>query len=429
MAAPTHAPSIPPLPPAQPTAPDKPSRWPLPAGLRALRHRNYRLFFIGQLISLTGTWMQSVAQGWLVLSLTDSPAWLGAVAAINSLPVLLFSLPAGAIIDRVSKHRLLLITQVVAMSLALVLAGLTITGTAQLWHVLVLAFLLGVVNSFDATARQSFTVEMVGREDLLNAIALNSSIFNAARTIGPAVAGVLVALIGEGPAFLLNGLSFGPVIASLLLMRLPPYSPPSGAKRSGQLAEGLRYIAGQPVVRALLTQAGAISFFGFVQIPLLPIIARDIMGLGAEGLGWLSAASGTGALIASIMLAQLGDRLPRGRLLTVAVLLYPLFLIGFSFTRSLLPGMAMLALAGWAGVSTMALTNTLIQSVVPDNLRGRVMSVFTMFLMGLSPMGGMIAGTVAQAVGSVPLVVAASATIAWLIAVAGAVFSPHIRRL
>jgi MFS family permease len=370
-----------------------------------------------------------VAQGWLVLHLTDSPGWLGAVAAINSLPVLLFSLPAGTIIDRVSKHRLLLITQVVAMVLALVLAGLTISGVVQLWHVLVLALLLGTVNAFDATARQSFTVEMVGKEDLLNAIALNSSIFNAARTVGPAAAGVIVALIGEGPAFLLNGLSFGAVIAGLLLMRLPPYTAPKNAKRGGQTIEGLRYIAGEPVVRSLLLQAGAISLFGFVQIPLLPIFARDIMGLGADGLGWLSAASGGGALAAALTLAQMGDKIPRGRFLTIAVLLYPLFLIGFTFTRTLVPGMAMLALAGWAGVSTMALTNTLIQSVVPDNLRGRVMSVFTMFLMGLSPMGGMLAGVIAEAVGSVPLVVAASAALAWLIAVVGAVVSPHIRRL
>jgi MFS family permease len=401
----------------------------LPNGLRALRHRNYRLFFIGQLLSLTGTWMQSVAQGWLVLQLTNSPGWLGAVAAINSLPVLLFSLPAGAIIDRVSKHRILLVTQIVAMALALILAFLTMTGLVQLWHVLMLALLLGIVNAFDATARQAFTVEMVGKEDLLNAIALNSSIFNAARTVGPAAAGVIVALIGEGPAFLLNGLSFGAVIAGLLMMRLPPFTAPKNSNRSGQTIEGLRYIAGEPVVRSLLTQAGAISLFGFVQIPLLPVFARDIMGLGADGLGWLSAASGSGALFAALLLAQLGDKLPRGKVLTVSALLYPVFLTGFTFTRDLLPGMAFLVLAGWAGVTTMALTNTLIQSVVPDNLRGRVMSVFTMFLMGLSPMGGMLAGVIAEAIGSVPLVVAASAAIAWVIAAFGAVTSPHIRQL
>lgn len=401
----------------------------LPPMLRALRHRNYRLFFTGQLVSLTGTWMQSVAQGWLVLRLTDSPLMLGLVAACNSLPVLLFSLPAGAIIDRVSKHTLLLVAQLVAMTLALILALLTLTGMVQVWHVLLLATLLGLVNAFDATARQSFTVEMVGHDDLLNAIALNSSIFNGARTVGPAVAGLVVATIGEGPAFLLNGLSFLAVIAGLLMMRLPPFRAPSGARRSGQLREGLRYIATEPTVRALLSLAAVISLFGFVYIPLLPVFARDVLGAGASGLGWLSASSGIGALTAALLLAQFGDRIPRGRMLTVGLLLYPVFMVGFTQMRSLPLAMLLLALAGWAGVTTMALTNTLIQSVVPDELRGRVMSVFTLLLMGLSPLGGMAAGAVAEAVGNVPLVVAVCAALSWALSLVGVVRSPQVRRL
>lgn len=400
----------------------------LPPMLRALRHRNYRLFFIGQLISLTGTWMQSVAQGWLVLRLTDSPALLGLTAAASSLPVLLLSLPAGALADRVPKHRLLLVSQIVAMLLAATLAALTLSGLVQVWHILVLAMLLGVVNAFDAPARQSFTVEMVGREDLLNAIALNASIFNGARTIGPAVAGVVVALIGEGPAFALNALSFSFVIAGLLMMRLPPFKG-GGARRAGALREGLGYIRGEPRVLALLALAAGVSLFCFVHIPLMPVFARDVLGTDAGGLGALSAASGLGALAAALILAQLGDRVPRGRLLVAASLTYPALMIAFTMTRWMPLAMLMLALAGWAGVTIMALTNTLIQSIVPDALRGRVMSVFTLLLMGASPMGGMLAGLLAQAVGSVPLVVAASAAIGWAIAATVTVRAPFLRTL
>ncbi len=401
----------------------------VPPMFRALRHRNYRLFFVGQLLSLTGTWMQSVAQGWLVLRLSDSPALLGLVAAAASLPVLLFSLPAGTLVDRVSKHRLLITTQLIAMLLAAILAVLTLSGLVQVWHVIALAALLGTVNAVDGPARQAFTVEMVGREDLLNAIALNSSIFNGARTLGPAVAGMVVALIGEGPAFALNAASFLFVIAGLLMMRLPPYHAPARARRGGQLREGLGYIRSEPRVRALLIQAGAISLFCFVHIPLLPVFARDILGIGASGLGALSSASGLGALTAALLLAQLGERLPRGRLLGMAALIYPGLMIAFSLSRWLPLSLLLIALAGWAGVTTMALTNTLIQSIVPDGLRGRVMSVFTLLLMGLSPMGGMLAGMAAQLVGSVPLVVAASSLIGWLILVGVALRAPFLRAL
>jgi MFS family permease len=398
----------------------------LPLMLRALRHRNYRLFFVGQLISLIGTWMQNVALGWLVLRLTNSPALLGLVAAASSLPVLLLSLSAGAVADRISRHRLLVITQVAATVLALVLALLTLFGVIQVWEVLLLSLLGGVVNAFDAPARQAFTVEMVDREDLLNAIALNSSIFNGARTIGPAVAGVVVALIGEGPAFMLNALSFGAVIAGLLMMRLPPFTPPP-ARRGGALREGIRYILGEERVSALLLQAGALSFFGFVYIPLLPIFARDVLQVGASGLGWLSASSGIGALIAALMLASAGESTRRGRLLILSALAYGPLMIAFSLSRFMPLSMLILCLCGWSGVTSIALTNTLIQSIVPDSLRGRVMSVFTLLMMGTSPMGGMFAGLIAQALGSVPIVVAASAGLSCLIVIASALRTPVIR--
>ncbi|WP_322815867.1 MFS transporter [Chloroflexus sp.] len=399
-----------------------------PAMFRALRHRNYRLFFFGQLISLTGTWMQSVAQGWLVLRLTDSPFLLGLVAAANSLPVLFLTLFAGTVADRFPKRRILLVTQSVAMILAATLAGLTLTGTVHISHVLILAFLLGCVNAFDAPTRQAFTVEMVGREDLLNAIALNSSIFNGARTMGPAVAGIVVAWIGEGPAFLFNALSFGAVLASLSLMQLDARQA-NGMQRSNMLRTGLHYIATEPAVRALLLRAGAVSFFCFVHIPLLPVFARDILQIGAAGLGWLSAASGFGSLVAALTLAQLRDDAPRGKLLTTASLLYAPLLIGFTQARTVPLALLFIGLCGWAGVTTMALTNTLIQLIVPDDLRGRVMSVFTLSLMGLSPLGGMLAGSIAELIGSVPLVVAGSALIGWLLVLSVEWQAPYLRRM
>jgi MFS family permease len=247
------------------------SRLRLPALLRALRHRNYRLFFGGQLISLTGTWMQSVAQGWLVLRLTDSPAWLGVVAAAMSVPALLFSLPAGTLADRVPRRSVLVTTQTCAMLLALTMALLTFSGRIQVWHIILLAALLGMVNAFDAPTRQAFTIEMVGREDLLNAIALNSSMFNTARTLGPAVAGIVVATVGEATAFLLNGLSYTAVIASLLLIRLPPFEPPPRTRQGQQLREGLSYAAREPVVRMLLLAVGSMMLFGFAYFEMVRV--------------------------------------------------------------------------------------------------------------------------------------------------------------
>ncbi len=399
-----------------------------PRAFRALRHRNYRLYFIGQLISLTGTWMQSVAQGWLVLSLTDSPALLGFAAAANSFPILALTLMGGTVADRFPKQKILIITQSIAMLLAATLAGLTLSGRVEYWHVLLLAMLLGVVNAFDGPARQAFTVEMVGREDLLNAIALNSSIFNSARMIGPAVAGIVVAAIGEGPAFALNALSFAAVIASMALMRLDAAAP-RGSGRRGMFTAGLRYIRHDVRVRALLLRAGAISFFSFVHVPLLPVFARDVLQLGPSGLGLLSAAAGAGALLAALGLASLGERAPRATLVAVASISYGAVLTGFTQMRTLPGAMLMLAIAGIAGVTTMALTNTLLQLSVPDELRGRVMSVFSLLLMGVSPLGGMVAGTVAELTGNVRLTVAVSALIGSTIALIVYLRTPQLRTL
>ena len=400
----------------------------IPTAFRALRHRNYRLYFFGQLVSLTGTWMQSVAQGWLVLSLTNSPALLGLASAANSLPVLLLTLTGGTLADRFPKQRIMMVTQSVAMLLAATLAFLTISGLVQFWQVLVLALLLGAVNAFDGPARQAFTVEMVGREDLLNAIALNSSIFNAARMIGPAVAGIVVAAIGEGPAFLLNALSFAAVLTSMALMRLDAAPRRSGGS-AAMFGAGLRFIRNEPRVRGLLLRAGAISFFCFVHLPLMPVFARDVLNLGPGGLGLLSAASGAGALVAALLLAALGERAPRGLLAAIASSVYGLLLTGFTLMPTLTGAMIMLALSGLAGVTIMALTNTLLQLSVPDELRGRVMSFFSLMLMGFSPMGGMLAGTIAELSGNVQLTVSVSALIGSTIALVLYLRVPQLRAM
>lgn len=399
----------------------------LPAGLQALRHRNYRLYFFGQLISLVGFWMQNMAQGWLVLRLTDSPLLLGMVTACSSLPVLLFSLPAGTLGDRLPRRRIMLVTNMLAMVFAVVLALLLYSGLIAVWHILLLAALHGMVRAFEAPARQAFIIEMVGRDDLLNAIALNSTVFNTARFIGPALAGLAVAAVGEAPVFFFNGLSYGAVIAGLLLMRLPPFeAPPQPA--GNQLTAGLKYIQGQPVVRTLLLQAGALCLFCYVYLPMLPVFARDVFGVGADGLGWLAAANGSGALIAAISLAQFSDYLNYGRVLRLTLLVCPVALLGFALVPVFAFGLLALVIIGWTSVFAMSLTNTILQVIVPDHLRSRVMSVFVMLPLGLGAMGGMLAGTLAEWVGQVTLVVAGSALVGWLAIVLTMLRTPQVWR-
>lgn len=427
----THEGAVAPAAEAETQPQEKKKRLHMPSMLRAMRHRNYRLYFSGQLVSLVGTWMQNVAQGWLILQMTNSPLLLGMVSAAASLPVIALSLMGGSIADRVPKRTLLVCTQSGAMLLALILAILTLTNTVQVWHVLLLATLLGVVNAFDGPARQAFTVEIVGRDDLLNAIALNSSIFNSARIIGPAIAGMVVALIGEGPAFLVNGISFIAVIAGLLAMRLPHFVPAVKKKtgNSGHLREGLSYIWRERTVLRLLFAAGSLSLFGFIYVPLLPVFAQDVLHVGASGFGLLSTAGGIGALTAALSLAQFSDKIPRGKVMTVSMLLFPLFVIGFTLMPTISGEMFFLALVGLASVTTNSLVNTLIQIIVPDELRGRVMSVFMFLMRGLSPLGGLAAGGLAQLTGNAPVVVAISASIAWICAIAITITSPQLRRL
>ena len=387
--------------------------------LRALRHRNYRLLFFGQLISLCGVWMQITAQGWLVLRLTDSPLWLGLIAAAQSLPVLVISLPAGALADRAPKRLVLLAVQTIAMLSSLLLALLLFTGMIEVWHVLVAALVGGIVSAVENTTRQAFTIELVGREDLMNAIALDSTVFNGTRIIGPAVAGVVVATIGEAAAFLFNGLSYLAVIAGLLLMRLDDFRAPARSSGAGgDLRAGIAYILGEPKVRLLLLQVGLLAVFGLAYVPLLPSFARDVLGGDALIFGLVASANATGALCAALMIGLFGDRLPRAKLMTIALLSYSIFLGGFTLARDLLPAVLLIAGVGWSGITAFTISNTLIQAIVPDSLRGRVMSVYVLIVMGLSQVSGLMLAGIAELVGDVALTVGVWTSIGWCLLVA-----------
>ncbi len=388
-------------------------RFRLPHALRALRHRNYRLLFFGQLIAHIGFWMQATAQGWLVLRLTDAPFWLGAIAAAQSLPVLLLSVPAGALADRVPKRTLLLATQGTAMAMALLLALLIFSDAVRVWHVLIAALMVGIASAFENPARQAFTIELVGREDLMNAIALDSTVMNGARIIGPAVAGALVAATGEGPAFLFNGLSVLAVIGGLIMMRLRPFVAPPRQSNWRQMREGFAYMRKDARVRLLLLQITTHCVFGLAYFPLMPYFARNVLGADAQGFGILASTNAAGALTAALMITLVGDRLPRAGVRSVALLSYMLLLGAFTLTRSFALAMALLAAIGWAGIMVLTLTNTLLQMAVPDDMRGRVMGVYMLVVMGVSQVSGLFLSSVADVLGDVPLVVGCWALIGW----------------
>lgn len=375
--------------------------WKWPNALRAMRHRDFRIFFFSQFISLIGSWMQSTAQQWLVYRLTGSQLNLGAVTFAGFVPVLLFSLFMGVIIDRFPRRRILLFTQTWFMLLAAVLALITYLGIVQYWHILVLAALLGVANALDMPARQAFYVDMVDREDLLNAIALNSSVFNGARIIGPAVSGLLIAALGEAPAFGLNAISYLAVIAGLLLMRLRPFEPPS--QTGSQLLaikEGLSFILSDRRVFGLVGMVALLSFFAFPFLVLLPAFASDVLEIGAEGYGALLAAQGAGALLGALSLAAGGERVNKGILLLFSRSLLAGATLVFALSRTPLLSMTAMFCAGFSFITQLALTNTVIQLLVPDALRGRVMSTYTWALGGFWPLGSLLIGALGDQFGA-----------------------------
>jgi MFS family permease len=372
--------------------------------MRPFRHRNFRLFYGGQAVSLIGTWMQTVAQGWLVLQLTDDPVTLGLVGVMQFLPVTILGLFGGVAADAVPKRAALVVTQGTSGLLALALGILVVTGLVEVWHVLAFALLLGIVNAFDMPIRLSFVVEMVGREDLTSAVGFNSALFNTARVVGPAIAGVLIAVAGLAPCFLINAASYLAVVGGLLAMR--PSELQAGARASrphtaravvDQLGEGLRYVGATPQILLAVVTVGVVSVAAFNPQVLLPLAARDLLGGDATTYGFLSAAGGVGALVAALAIA-FGQR-PTMRLLIIGAATAGIAMAAVGYSTSLPISMALLVLAGWGLIAMAATTNTTIQLTVPDELRGRVMSVYTTVFAGSTPVGSLVAGALAAGAG------------------------------
>jgi MFS family permease len=371
-----------------------------PAALRALNHRDFRLFWTGQSVSSVGSWMQSVGLSWLVLELTNSPFRLGLVSALQFGPVLLFSAVAGVVVDRTPKRRLILSTQIALMLPALALAVLAWTGWVRYWHVATLAGLIGIVNALDMPSRQSFLVEMVGREDLLNAIALNSATFNAARVIGPALGGLIIARYGTAIAFLLNALSFGAVLATLTLVR----SGGEARSRRGttireELLDGIRYATRTPLVALILGLVFAVSTFAMNHGVLVPLFAREVLHEGVHEFGLLMASLGAGAVTGAVALAVLAYGRPTLAAVVIPGLGVAVGILGLAFVRHFALAAVVLFGVGAMQIIFQNGCNTIVQMTVPDELRGRVMGVYMMVFAGATPVGASLIGSVAEGVG------------------------------
>ncbi|WP_448542921.1 MFS transporter [Roseiflexus sp.] len=395
----------------------------------ALRYRNYRLWFFGQMVSLFGSWMQTTAQGFLVFQLTGSPAYLGYVGFAAGVPAWALTLYGGVVADRVPRRTLLIVTQIAQMALAFILAGLVFSGIVQPWHIIVLSLLLGVANAFDAPARLAFVRELVDKDDLTNGIALNATMFNLATTTGPAMAGVMYNLVGPAWCFMLNGISFLAVIGALWRMRITsgPVAP-RNASAWRDLREGLSYIVHEPVVRTLIVLVGATSCFGISFATLFPAWAVRILGGDATTTGLLQSARGLGALLGALLIASLGRFQFKGRLLTVGTFAFPLLLILMTFTNRLWLTLAILVVSGLAVILIMNLANALVQTLTPDALRGRVMAVYSMVFFGMMPVGALWVGVVAERLGEAAAVISGALAV---LSVAGVIFVavPRIRGL
>jgi MFS family permease len=372
-----------------------------PGTFRALRHRDFRLLWLGQVVSLTGTWMQFVAQSWLVLRLTDSAFHLGLVGFLSYLPVLLFGLVAGVTADRVARREALIWTQSAAMLLALVLFALTWLEQIEFWQVAVLAFLSGTSAAFDIPIRQSLLQELVGRDDLPNAIALNSLAFNGARVVGPSIAGLVLAGFGEAPVFLVNSLSFSAVLVGLALMR-PTRAAPTDSRPSWseQIRQGLDYVRRTPEARSILTLVVVASLFGLPYSILLPVFARDLLEVGARGLGFMTGSTGLGAVAGALYLAGRTGLGRTGRTAAVAMTVLGAGLIAFSRSGHFALSVALLFVIGGAMLVQLATSNTMLQLMAPDRLRGRIVSFFLLAFVGMTPLGSLAAGAIAERFGA-----------------------------
>jgi MFS family permease len=368
---------------------------------RALKHRNFQLFIIGQLISLIGTWMQNTAQQWLVYRLTGSAALLGIFGFASQLPMLCLAWMGGYVGDRYNRHRGVITTQTLSMILAFVLAILTLTHLIKTWHLILIAFFVGMVNAFDVPIRQAFFIHMVGQEDLPNAIALNSSIFNGARVIGPAIAGFTIVLIGEGWCFFLNALSFVAVIIALLMMRIPPTPSKSvGESPVRSFVEGFRFAMTDIPIRSALLLLSLLSLFGLQYSVFLPIYASDILHGGARILGLLMSAAGAGAVLGALQFAARTEYKGLARWIAATCTICAIGLLVFAFATSFRLCAVVLFIVGFAATSQMAATNTIIQQRVPDEMRSRLMAVYATLFMGVQPIGALLAGFVAKHLGA-----------------------------
>ncbi|MGH2634019.1 MAG: MFS transporter [Tepidiformaceae bacterium] len=362
---------------------------------------NYRLYFFGQTISQVGTWMQTTAQAWLVLQISDSATALGVVTALQFLPITLLTLFGGVIADRLPKREVLILTQTLALVQAVILGVLVATGTVQLWHIYVLALWLGTVNALDGPVRQAFVVELVGREQLVNAVALNSSTFNAARIVGPAVAGVTIAVVGISTAFFLNAASYVAVIAAYFMMHTGEFQAQNG-KRSGgnvlqQLGEGLTYSWRTPAVLFFFILLFFIGTFGYNFSVVIPLVAEFVLHVGSAKFGLLTSCMGAGSLVAALALAAKGETTPRFLLISTA--LFVAVFAGVAASHSFLLTSLLLVLLGAAGVAFSTTINTSLQIIVPDELRGRVMSIFFLLFAGSTPIGGYVTGKLGSVIG------------------------------
>jgi MFS family permease len=368
---------------------------------RALRYYNFRLFFAGQLISLVGTWMQTVAQSWLVYRMTGSSTLLGLVGFSSQIPVFLLSPIGGVFADRHNRHRMIIATQSVSMLLALILAALTLTGQIQIWHIFVLSAALGVVTAFDIPARQAFFQEMVGRDDLINAIALNSSMFNSARIVGPAISGMLVAWIGEGWCFFANGVSYIAVLAGLFMMHVTPRQIDNSQDSAwAHVLEGARFVFHAKPIRALLLLVALISFAGLQYSVLMPIFADKIFHSGAHGLGVLLGVNGGGALCGALVMAARKGVKGLSTWVAVGAIVFSFAIVAFGLAPSFWLAAALLYVVGFATMIQFGSTNTLIQMMTPDRLRGRAISAYSMMYMGMTPIGSIAAGIIAEHTGA-----------------------------
>ncbi len=407
-------------------------------GFAALRYRNYRLWFWGQMASLVGTWMQSTAQAYFVYELTKSEAYLGYVVFASGIASLIFMLYAGVVADRMSRRTLMIMTQTAMMVLAFILAGLTFAGVVQPWHIIVLSFLLGIANAFDSPARLAIVTELVDREALTNAIALNGAMFNTATAFGPMAAGLAYAFFGPAWCFVINGLSFIAVIAALLMMRLQPRPMlDRGTSALAHISESLRYVSKQKLILVLAAVVGVLNFFGMAFATLIPAWTAVLLGPATDPAtaaaaarlnGYLQSARGAGALISALVLAALSQIRIKGKLLTIGSLVFPVMVVVFGFLRTVPLSLLSMVAVGAMLVLVFNLANALIQELVSDSLRGRVMAIYSLVFFSAMTFGGLLVGAVANSIGA-PITVIAGAVISLVFTAAVALLVPQVRAL